>query len=58
MAKLTLEIITGEQLLLREEEIDEVIAPGSVGELGDPAESRAAGDGAAAGRAAGEARGG
>lgn len=34
MAKLTLEIITGEQLLLREEEIDEVIAPGSVGELG------------------------
>ncbi|PZC47613.1 MAG: F-type H+-transporting ATPase subunit epsilon [Chloroflexi bacterium] len=34
MAKLTLEIITGEQLLLREEEIDEVVAPGSVGELG------------------------
>ena len=34
MAKLTLAIITGEQLLLREEEIDEVIAPGSVGELG------------------------
>ena len=34
MAKLTLEIITGELLLLREEEIDEVIAPGSVGELG------------------------
>ncbi len=34
MGKLTLAIITGEQLLLREEEIDEVIAPGSVGELG------------------------
>ena len=34
MAKLTLEIITGERLLLREEEIDEVVAPGSVGELG------------------------
>ncbi len=34
MAKLTLEIITGERLLLREEEIDEVIAPGTVGELG------------------------
>ena len=34
MAKLTLEIITGEQLLLREEEIDEVVAPGSLGELG------------------------
>ena len=34
MAKLTLEIITGERLLFREEEIDEVIAPGSVGELG------------------------
>jgi len=28
MAKLTLEIITGERLLFREEEIDEVIAPG------------------------------
>ncbi len=34
MAKLTLEIITGEQLLFRQEEIDEVIAPGTVGELG------------------------
>ena len=34
MAKLTLEIITGEQLLLRQEDIDEVIAPGSLGELG------------------------
>ncbi len=34
MAKLTLDIITAEQLLLHEEEIDEVIAPGAVGELG------------------------
>lgn len=34
MAKLTLEIITGEQLLYHGEEIDEVIAPGSIGELG------------------------
>ena len=34
MAKLTLEILTGEQLLYREDEIDEVIAPGVVGELG------------------------
>ncbi len=34
MAKLTLEIITGERLLYREEEIDEVIAPGTVGQLG------------------------
>ena len=34
MAKLTLEIITGEQLLLHEEEVEEVIAPGNVGELG------------------------
>lgn len=31
---LTLEIITGERLLLREENVDEVIAPGSLGELG------------------------
>ncbi len=34
MAKLTLEIITGEQLLYHGEDIDEVIAPGSIGELG------------------------
>ena len=31
---LTLEIITGERLLLRREDVDEVIAPGSLGELG------------------------
>lgn len=31
---LTLEIITGERRLLRQEEVDEVIAPGSLGELG------------------------
>ena len=34
MAKLTLEIVTGERLLYRDSEIDEVIAPGTVGELG------------------------
>lgn len=34
MAGLTLEIVTGEQLLFRETEIDEVIAPGTLGELG------------------------
>ena len=34
MAKLTLEIITGERLLLREEDVDEVVAPGMMGELG------------------------
>ena len=34
MAKLTLEIITGEQCLFREEEIDAVVAPGMIGELG------------------------
>ena len=34
MAKLTLEIITGEKRLFRGEEIDEVVAPGAVGELG------------------------
>lgn len=34
MAKLTLEIITGEKILLRETDIDEVIAPGAIGELG------------------------
>ena len=34
MAKLTLEILTGERLLFRQEEVDEVVAPGSVGELG------------------------
>ena len=31
---LTLEVITGERLLLRREDVDEVIAPGSLGELG------------------------
>ena len=31
---LTLEIITGERRLLRQEDVDEVIAPGSLGELG------------------------
>ena len=31
---LTLEIITGERRLLREEDVDEVVAPGSLGELG------------------------
>ncbi len=31
---LTLEIITGERRLLRQENVDEVIAPGSLGELG------------------------
>lgn len=31
---LTLEIITGERLLMRREDVDEVIAPGSLGELG------------------------
>ena len=31
---LTLEIITGERRLLRQEDVDEVIAPGSMGELG------------------------
>ncbi len=31
---LTLEIITGERRLLRQEEVDEVIAPGALGELG------------------------
>ena len=34
MAKLTFEILTGERLLFRQEEVDEVVAPGSVGELG------------------------
>ncbi len=31
---LTLEIITGERRLLRQEDVDEVVAPGSLGELG------------------------
>ena len=31
---LTLEVITGERLLMRREDVDEVIAPGSLGELG------------------------
>lgn len=31
---LTLEIITGERRLLRQEEVDEVVAPGAIGELG------------------------
>ena len=31
---LTLEIITGERRLLRREDVDEVVAPGSLGELG------------------------
>lgn len=31
---LTLEIITGERRLLRQEDVDEVIAPGALGELG------------------------
>ena len=31
---LTLEIITGERRLLRQEEVDEVVAPGALGELG------------------------
>ena len=34
MPKLTLEIVTGERLLLREEDVDEVVAPGAIGELG------------------------
>ncbi len=34
MAKLTLEVVTGERLIFRDTDIDEVVAPGAVGELG------------------------
>ena len=34
MAKLSLEIITGEQVLFEETDIDAVVAPGVIGELG------------------------
>ncbi|MDQ3442103.1 MAG: ATP synthase F1 subunit epsilon, partial [Chloroflexota bacterium] len=34
MAKLTVEIITGERIVYRQEEVDSVVAPGSEGALG------------------------
>ena len=34
MAKLSLEVITGERVLFQQDEIDEVVAPGAVGQLG------------------------